>query len=261
MLYTLGDSKPRNPYLGLAIDEAACHFFAGDREFSGLVRLWQNPQAVCLGRTCDVRKNLTPRMHEDLEAGRPTAVPVLRRASGGGTVLHGPGNWNYTIALSLEKFPAVFNVHKSYETFLGMTSRALEKQAVRTEMQGQSDLVRTDTGRKISGNAQFRKRGICVHHGTLLVDAGFVAAIAKLLPHPPKEPDYRKGREHQDFLGALPEGFSVSVFFQDLFLEAAAFTGERPVSVPAEQRKKIFQLAGNLAKKIYTSRTWVLEGR
>lgn len=261
MLYTLGDFKPRSPHLGLAIDEALCHYFASDSEFSGLVRLWQNPVAVCLGRTCDIRKNLTPEMLADLEAGRQTRVAVLRRASGGGTVLHGPGSWNFTLALSLEKFPVVFSVQKSYEVFLGMVTRALAKQGVHAHMQGQSDLVRTDTGRKISGNAQFRKRGICVHHGTLLVDAGFVADIAELLPHPPKEPDYRAGRRHQDFLGSLPEGFSLSIFFQDLFFEAALFTGERAVSLSADQRKKIFQLAGNLAKKIYTSRTWVLEGR
>lgn len=269
--YTLADSEFRNPYLALAIDEAVCHFFAADPEFHGFARMWQNPDAVCLGRTCDIQKNILPGRLAELRAGPGLSsvarsgtdhpLPVLRRASGGGTVLHGPGNWNYTIALSLEKFPSVFAVVKSYEIFLGMVRHALSKQGVESEMRGQSDLVRVDTGRKISGNAQFRKRGICVHHGTLLADGRFIERIAAQLPHPPREPDYRKGRSHEDFLGSLPESFSVSLFFQDLFLAAAAFTGERAMPLSPQQRKKIFQLAGNLTKKIYTNRTWILEGR
>jgi lipoate-protein ligase A len=259
--YTLADSEMRNPYLALAIDEAACSFFAEDPSFHGFARMWQNPDAVCLGRTCDIQKNLLPGMLADLEAGRRPTLPVLRRASGGGTVLHGPGNWNYTMALSLEKFPSVFPVVKSYEIFLGIVRSALAKQGIDARMQGQSDLVQLETGRKISGNAQFRKRGICVHHGTLLVDGRFIQRIASQLPHPPKEPEYRKGRAHEDFLGSLPDTFSVSLFFQDLFMQAARFAGERAVPVPPHHRKKIFQLAGKLAKKIYTNRTWVLEGR
>jgi len=266
-LLTLTDFKPRNPWLALAIDEAVCQYFA-NREFDGLIRLWTNPHAICLGRICEVSKNVPEHLRDMPASARKSVwknrVSLLRRASGGGTVLHGPGNWNYSIALSLEKYPQIFPVKPSYEIFLGFVSRALARQNVETRFAGQSDLVIvTPAGeRKISGNSQFRKRRICVHHGTLLHDMEFVLRIAEILPHPPKEPGYREHRAHADFLGSLPFGFSIPVFFYDLGREVAPFLGNGKIeALSGHDRKMIFQLARELAKKIYTKSDWILEGR
>lgn len=268
-MFVLRDSKLRNPWLNLAIDEAICQYF-GRMEFPGLVRLWQGAPAICLGRTDDVRKN-TPtsvldQVPTNLKSIWKNRVSLMRRASGGGTVLHGPGNWNYSIFLSLEKFPGVYPVKQSYEVFLGLVRKSLQDQ-VTVHPAGQSDLVvdiddGTTTGtRKISGNSQFRKFGICAHHGTLLADPGLIDSISKLLPHPPKEPEYRGARKHSDFLGSLPADFSIERFFDSLINEASAYAGSIAGPLAPLDRKNIFQLAAKLTKKIYTKRSWILEGR
>ena len=58
-------------------------------------------------------------------------------------------------------------------------------------------------GRKVSGNAQRRGRRALLHHGTLLY--AFDASLAaRYLRDPHRQPAYRAGRPHTDFLGNLP---------------------------------------------------------
>ena len=68
-------------------------------------------------------------------------------------------------------------------------------------LQGTSDLTLND--RKFSGNAQQRKRTHLLHHGTLLY-AFETASLARYLKPPPRQPAYRGGRAHADFVTNLP---------------------------------------------------------
>jgi lipoate-protein ligase A len=55
-------------------------------------------------------------------------------------------------------------------------------------------------GRKISGNAQAWRWKSLLVDGTLLIDFDLAG---KILKHPSREPDYRHGRSHRDFLITL----------------------------------------------------------
>ena len=66
--------------------------------------------------------------------------------------------------------------------------------------EGTSDVAVGD--RKISGNAQARRWRALLVHGTLLVDFDHDLAET-VLKHPPREPAYRRGRGHRDFLVTL----------------------------------------------------------
>jgi lipoate-protein ligase A len=66
---------------------------------------------------------------------------------------------------------------------------------------GTSDLMAG--GRKFSGNAQQRKRTHFLHHGTLLFDFD-LTRIGLYLRSPERQPEYRGGRTHEDFLCNLP---------------------------------------------------------
>jgi lipoate-protein ligase A len=270
-----------NPYLSLALDEALCLYAAAQEDFRCGVRLWANPPAVVLGRTNKPEENVNPERLPGLVVGRRGRarsgdIFLCRRASGGGAVLHGPGNINYSLYFSLEAFPELYPVRESYVAFLGMVTRALETAAgVRTAQRGDSDLVLAAAGetttaaaererRKISGNAQFRKRGVVVHHGTLLIGDSLAPLIRDVLSHPPKEPEYRAGRSHDEFLSALSSDFDARAFYDALLAEVAGTAGRVPSPWSTLERSHVahvFKLARKLASGIYVSEDWILRGK
>jgi lipoate-protein ligase A len=64
-------------------------------------------------------------------------------------------------------------------------------------MQGHTDLA--IDGLKFSGNSQRRRKNALLFHGSFLCNFD-LALIEKALPMPTKQPDYRLGRSHKDFL-------------------------------------------------------------
>jgi lipoate-protein ligase A len=66
---------------------------------------------------------------------------------------------------------------------------------------GTSDLAIAD--RKFSGNSLRCKRNHLLYHGTLLYDFP-LALIERYLAHPPRQPAYRRGRSHRDFVTNFP---------------------------------------------------------
>jgi lipoate-protein ligase A len=174
----------------LALDEAL--LLAAEAGRGGeVLRLWEWPGlAVVLGSGC--------RLAEDVDETKCAAdgVPVLRRSSGGGTVLLGAGCLLYSLVLDQEREPALTEIRPSYHFILGRIAEALGGEAA-----GISDLALG--GRKISGNAQQRKRRYLLHHGTLLYTFD-LARVGRYLRPPPRPPEYRAGRDHDNFLLNLP---------------------------------------------------------
>lgn len=125
-------------------------------------------------------------------------LPVLRRESGGGAVLLGPGCLNYAFVLSLERRPELLDVEHSYAAILGAALAALRLPGARAVG---SDLVLHD--RKFGGHAQRRTRGALLHHGTILY--GFdLDQVSRFLREPERQPPYRRGRTHDRFLVNAP---------------------------------------------------------
>jgi len=151
---------------------------------------YENFPALVLGKSLELEQEVWQHKRHP---------PVYRRISGGGSVLHAPGNLNYSLFLSLEAFPGLMNVSLSYEKILAGVAAGL---GPRVSRQGYSDLVVLCRGelRKFSGNAQARKRGWIMHHGTLLYSKEAIRRIPYYLRPPPKEPEYRKGRRHAEFM-------------------------------------------------------------
>ncbi len=135
------------------------------------------------------------------EACRDDSVPVWRRSSGGGTVVLGPGCLLFTLVLPYVHHPALKELRSSYRYILTEVAEALRDIAPDIEQAGISDLVWE--GRKFSGNSQQRKRSHLLHHGTLLHNCD-LTRIARYLKQPPRQPAYREGRAHVEFLRNLP---------------------------------------------------------
>jgi lipoate-protein ligase A len=179
----------------LALDEALLLEAEAGRGGEAL-RLWEWPHYVAvLGAGCALA--------DDVDEGRcrSDGVPVMRRASGGGTVLLGPGCLCYSLVLSYERGPALREITPSYAYILGRLGDALAGLLPGIEQAGTSDLM--DAGLKFSGNAQQRKRNHLLHHGTLLYDFD-LSRIGCYLRMPGRQPEYRGRREHAAFLRNLP---------------------------------------------------------
>jgi len=178
----------------LALDEAL--LLAAEAGAAETLRIWHWPTyAVVLG----AGGRLADDVHED--ACQTDRVPIARRSSGGGTVLLGPGCFLYSVIVCFDRDPVLRDLHGSYRNVLGRIQRGLEPFVGPLVLNGSSDL--TWHNKKLSGNAQQRKRTHLLHHGSLL-HAMDLSAVQRFLKKPPRQPEYRQQREHGDFLVNLP---------------------------------------------------------
>jgi lipoate-protein ligase A len=188
---TLGE-----PAANLALDEALLEAAEAGEQTDEVLRLWEPAEPlVVVGRSGRVAEEV------DLAACETANVPVLRRASGGGTIVAGPGCLMYALVLAVSQRPELAKVDLAHRYVLERLASALRPLVPQVAWEGTSDLALA--GRKFSGNSLRCKRRHVLYHGTLLYD--FALELApRLLRPPPREPEYRAGRRHADFITNLP---------------------------------------------------------
>lgn len=184
-----------DPAVNLALDEALL-VNAEETAAGEVLRLWELPSyAVVVGAGGSVGIDV------NASACEAASVPILRRASGGGTVLLGPGCLCFSLVLACDRLPGLNEIPASNRYVLSRVRQALRYVVPEAMVEGTSDL--SVGGRKLSGNAQQRKRRHFLHHGTLL--CGFdLELIAKYLNPPERQPEYRRDRPHAEFVMNLP---------------------------------------------------------
>ncbi|WP_254507901.1 lipoate--protein ligase family protein [Anatilimnocola floriformis] len=176
----------------LALDEALLESVDDQPGAAELLRVWECPQwAVVLGRSGKVA--------EEVFESRAGDVPILRRTSGGGTVLLGPGCLMYSLRLSYERRPHLRALDQAHHEVLTTLAAALNRKLpdANVRPRGTSDLAIGE--RKFSGNSLRCKRNFLLYHGTLLYDFD-LSRIESLLRPPPRQPEYREERPHRDFV-------------------------------------------------------------
>jgi lipoate-protein ligase A len=108
----------------------------------------------------------------------------------------------YAVVLSYELRPPLRMVEEAHRFVLHRLAHALQPTASgEVQREGISDLAWRH--RKFSGNSLRCKRTHLLYHGTLLYDFP-LELIGACLRSPPRQPDYRAGRSHGDFLTNLP---------------------------------------------------------
>jgi len=177
----------------LALDEALLEVAESATRPTDICRLWESPQvAAILGRSSQVRNEV------NLDACARRGIPVLRRCSGGTSVLIGPGCLMYAVVLSYERRPTLRLIEEAHRFVLGHISQAISR-VVPWEVRprGTSDLAHDD--RKFSGNSLRCRRTHLLYHGTVLIDFP-LALLDQCLRTPPRQPEYRAGRDHARFV-------------------------------------------------------------
>lgn len=153
---------PDKAAMNLAIEEAIFVEKIRNR-IPPTVRFWRNRNAVVIGYSQNIEAEV------NLEVCRAKGVEVVRRFSGGGAVYCDLGNLNYSLTIEAEN-PLIkgLDISETYRLFSSGIVDGLREFGVNLSFYPPSDLLAD--GRKISGNAQSRRKGAVFHHGTLLVN-------------------------------------------------------------------------------------------
>ncbi len=133
-------------------------------------------------------------------------IEVMKRPSGGETVILSPNMLVIAIKMPLIKSLKPDFYFKKANAVI--TESLLELGVKNIHSKGISDI--SIGNKKILGSAIFRTPSSMFYHSVLNISED-IYIISKYLKHPKREPDYRKGRTHSEFVSSLKkEGFSIN---------------------------------------------------
>jgi lipoate-protein ligase A len=181
-----------------------------------------------------------------VDACRADGVPIFRRSSGGGTVVVGPGALSVTVILPESAAPGLAAVDQAQHYVLDRIARSIERTGPEVTVAGRGDLVWGD--RKCGGSAQRRLKHWFMVHCSILYDFP-IDRIVRYLAIPRRQPEYRQGREHHDFLSNL--GVPRNILMDAI--RGAWLSGPRSPVAPAVSPALVESL---MAEK-FTNRTWI----
>lgn len=234
----------------VAADEALL-IWAEQTQSPAVMRVWESTQpGIVLGCGNAIRSEV------NLDRAVALGLPIVRRCSGGGTVYLGPGCLNYALVLPIDFVPSLVSINGTTNWVMAHIRDAIRSVSavfnpsflgsgvpLDIQVRGTSDLVINQV--KFSGNAQRRRKTHVLFHGTVLCQMD-LNALNAVLAHPSREPDYRQGRSHLDFVCNL--GISTEIIRNALmtyFKVSGAISGPRVQDVQSLVDEKYGRLEWN----------------
>ena len=126
----------------------------------------------------------------------------------------GPGSLNVSVILPESAAPGLSAVDKAHRYVLDWITQSIRRAGPPVTLEGRGDLVLGD--RKCAGSAQRRLKHWFMVHCSILYDFP-IERIGRYLAIPRRQPDYRQGRDHHDFLSnlALPRSILIDAIRAD----------------------------------------------
>ena len=173
--------ETHDAFMNMALDEACCEAVATGASALPTIRFyrWQ-PSAVSIGYFQSLGDEI------NVEACADAGVDIIRRRTGGGAVYHDyEGEITYSVivpeSMLCDEQGVRLGITESYHEICGWIVNGLARIGIESEFKpindivvpmgtgpGTSTLAGARVWKKISGNAQTRRGGVVLQHGTIL---------------------------------------------------------------------------------------------
>ena len=162
----------------------------------------------------------------NLENVRRSGIPVYRRKGGGGTVLLTPEV--VCVGIRMPRKPEMA-IQDYFSIANGLIQSAFKKNlGLDLKPKGISDLAWNE--KKVLGSSMYLPKNYALYLASILVNCP-MNQMESFLKYPSREPDYRLGRPHSDFLQNLGEipgmEFLNSNKVEEILKETLSSLGER----------------------------------
>ncbi len=212
------DYSENDAYLNMAMDEAISESVSKGAAPTIRFYGWK-PSAVSIGYFQSLEREV------DIKHCADMGVDIVRRRTGGGAVYHDhQGEITYSVIGKEALFPK--DIIASYREICGWITDSLSLLGIKSEFRPINDIVAGE--RKISGNAQTRRNGVLLQHGTVLhsVDVDAMFSVLRVSDEKIKDKMIATARERvtsvsqqrnvsrDDLYHALLSGFTKGKDFQ-----------------------------------------------
>ncbi|MHA2037927.1 MAG: lipoate--protein ligase family protein [Promethearchaeota archaeon] len=244
----------QNGFWNMALDEAILNM-AIDKKVPNTLRFYKwNPSTASIGRNQSLKNEI------DLYFAKQKGFNVVRRITGGGAVFHDETReLTYSIVCPIKTLETL-GAKKVIDQFEIITQGIIYGLMI-YGLQPEKDVIHCPAilldGKKFSGNAQVRRKGYILQHGTILldIDPELMYSVLKVPENVGKSRMVQSVRakcigiknqiENYDelkLISSLEKGFQKALGIQ---LEAGAFTRDE------------LKLAENLVEEKYSNVKWL----
>ncbi|MCX6989373.1 MAG: lipoate--protein ligase family protein [Chlamydiae bacterium] len=150
-----------------------------------------SPPAIVMG--------ISGKVHElvEIEIAQSLQIPIIKRFSGGGTVV--VDNSTVFVTFIFQKDTFAFPAYP--EKIMKWSEGIYKNVFPDTFTLRENDYAFGE--KKFGGNAQYIRKDRWLHHTSFLWD--YTPTYMQTLKHPKKTPSYREGRDHEQFLCKLKD--------------------------------------------------------
>lgn len=239
-LRVIFDKKERGTW-NMALDEALLVHL---KDIGPTLRLYGwSPPTVSIGYFQSVEEET------NVKKARELGVDIVRRITGGGAVYH---KWEVTYSITL--LPPPGPILESYKTIEKGIIYALRNLGLEAKYSGTNDI--SVGGKKISGNAQTRKYGGLLQHGTILIDVD-LEEMFSLLKVPDEKIRDKMIENAKERVTSLHEQ-NLDIEFEELQkILASGFKKALGMKIYEDAiPEKVIKKAKELEVKKYATREW-----
>ena len=170
MRWRIIELETHDAYFNMAADHAIAESVAAGADPTIRFYKW-HPSAVSIGCFQSMNDEV------DIAKCKEEGIDFVRRRTGGGAVFHdGAGEVTYSVIAPERDMPK--GIIESYRLICGWITDSLSSLGISSSFAPINDIV--VDGRKISGNAQTRRDGVLLQHGTVLYDTNLAKMFSLL---------------------------------------------------------------------------------